>query len=182
MALENKLGIKSSAELAREEERISKKKAVELFENGMLENLEAGKFQTLCEIHKYLFDDIYDFAGKIRTVNISKGNFRFAPLMYLETAIKNVDKMPQNTFDEIVEKYVEMNIVHPFREGNGRSMRIWLDMMLKKQIGQVVDWSKIEKEDYLMAMERSPIKDIEIKYILNAALTDQINDLSLIHI
>lgn len=176
MALENKLGIKSSAELAREEERISKKKAVELFENGMLENLEAGKFQTLCEIHKYLFDDIYDFAGKIRTVNISKGNFRFAPLMYLETAIKNVDKMPQNTFDEIVEKYVEMNIVHPFREGNGRSMRIWLDMMLKKQIGQVVDWSKIEKEDYLMAMERSPIKDIEIKYILKTALTDQIND------
>ncbi len=176
MALENKLGIKSSAELAREEERISKKKAVELFENGMLENLEAGRFQTLCEIHKYLFDDIYDFAGKIRTVNISKGNFRFAPLMYLETAIKNVDKMPQNTFDEIVEKYVEMNIVHPFREGNGRSMRIWLDMMLKKQIGQVVDWSKIEKEDYLMAMERSPIKDIEIKYILKAALTDQIND------
>ncbi|RHC19832.1 protein adenylyltransferase Fic [Roseburia intestinalis] len=176
MALENKLGIKSSAELAREEERISKKKAVELFENGMLENLEAGKFQTLCEIHKYLFDDIYDFAGKIRTVNLSKGNFRFAPLMYLETAIKNVDKMPQNTFDEIVEKYVEMNIVHPFREGNGRSMRIWLDMMLKKQIGQVVDWSKIEKEDYLMAMERSPIKDIEIKYILKAALTDQIND------
>lgn len=176
MALENKLGIKSSAELAREEERISKKKAVELFENGMLENLEAGKFQTLCEIHKYLFDDIYDFAGKIRTVNISKGNFRFAPLMYLEAAIENIDKMPQNTFDEIVEKYVEMNIVHPFREGNGRSMRIWLDMMLKKQIGQVVDWSKIEKEDYLMAMERSPIKDIEIKYILNAALTDQIND------
>ena len=176
MALENKFGIKNSAELAREEERISKKKAVELFENGMLEKLEAGKFQTLCEIHKYLFDDIYDFAGKIRTVNISKGNFRFAPLMYLEAAIKNVDKMPQNTFDEIVEKYVEMNIVHPFREGNGRSMRIWLDMMLKKQIGQVVDWSKIEKEDYLMAMERSPIKDIEIKYILNAALTDQIND------
>ena len=176
MALENKFGIKNSAELARKEERISKKRAVELFENGMLENLEAGKFQTLCEIHKYLFDDIYDFAGKIRTVNISKGNFRFAPLMYLETAIKNVDKMPQNTFDEIVEKYVEMNIVHPFREGNGRSMRIWLDMMLKKQIGQVVDWSKIEKEDYLMAMERSPINDIEIKYILNAALTDQIND------
>ena len=176
MALENKFGIKNSAELARKEERISKKRAVELFENGMLENLEAGKFQTLCEIHKYLFDDIYDFAGKIRTVNLSKGNFRFAPLMYLETAIKNVDKMPQNTFDEIVEKHVEMNIVHPFREGNGRSMRIWLDMMLKKQIGQVVDWSKIEKEDYLMAMERSPIKDIEIKYILNAALTDQIND------
>lgn len=176
MALENKFGIKNSAELARKEERISKKRAVELFENGMLENLEAGKFQTLCEIHKYLFDDIYDFAGKIRTVNISKGNFRFAPLMYLEAAIENIDKMPQNTFDEIVEKYVEMNIVHPFREGNGRSMRIWLDMMLKKQIGQVADWSKIEKEDYLMAMERSPIKDIEIKYILKAALTDQIND------
>lgn len=176
MALENKFGIKNSAELARKEERISKKRAVELFENGMLEKLEAGKFQTLCEIHKYLFDDIYDFAGKIRTVNLSKGNFRFAPLMYLEAAIENVDKMPQNTFDEIVEKYVEMNIVHPFREGNGRSMRIWLDMMLKKQIGQVVDWSKIEKEDYLMAMERSPIKDIEIKYILKAALTDQIND------
>ena len=176
MALENKLGIKSSAELARKEERISKKKAVELFENGMLEKLEAGKFQTLCEIHKYLFDDIYDFAGKIRTVNLSKGNFRFAPLMYLEAALDNIDKMPQSNFDEIVEKYVEMNIVHPFREGNGRSMRIWLDMMLKKQIGQVVDWSKIEKEDYLMAMERSPIKDIEIKYILKAALTDQIND------
>ncbi len=176
MALENKFGIKNSAELARKEERISKKRAVELFENGMLENLEAGKFQTLCEIHKYLFDDIYDFAGKIRTVNISKGNFRFAPLMYLEAAIENIDKMSQNTFDDIVEKYVEMNIVHPFREGNGRSMRIWLDMMLKKQIGQVVDWSKIEKEDYLMAMERSPIKDIEIKYILKASLTDQIND------
>ena len=176
MALENKFGIKNSAELARKEERISKKRAVELFENGMLENLEAGKFQTLCEIHKYLFDDIYDFAGKIRTVNISKGNFRFAPLMYLEAAIENIDKMSQNTFDDIVEKYVEMNIVYPFREGNGRSMRIWLDMMLKKQIGQVVDWSKIEKEDYLMAMERSPIKDIEIKYILKASLTDQIND------
>ena len=176
MALENKLGIKSSAELAREEERISKKKAVELFENGMLENLEAGKFQTLCEIHKYLFDDIYDFAGKIRTVNISKGNFRFAPLMYLETAIKNVDKMPQNTFDEIVEKYVEMNVAHPFREGNGRSTRIWLDLMLKKEIGYVVDWSKVDKEDYLLAMERSPIKDIEIKFLLKNALTDNVND------
>ena len=176
MALENKLNITDSTELARMQEKISKKKAVELFENGYLDQYKPGTFQMLAVIHKYLFDDIYDFAGKIRTVNISKGNFRFAPLMYLETAIKNVDKMPQNTFDEIVEKYVEMNIVHPFREGNGRSMRIWLDMMLKKQIGQVVDWSKIEKEDYLMAMERSPIKDIEIKYILNAALTDQIND------
>ena len=176
MALENKLGIKSSAELAREEERISKKKAVELFENGMLEKLEAGKFQTLCEIHKYLFDDIYDFAGKIRTVNLSKGNFRFAPLMYLETAIKNVDKMPQNTFDEIVEKYVEMNVAHPFREGNGRSTRIWLDLMLKKEIGYVVDWSKVDKEDYLLAMERSPIKDIEIKFLLKNALTDDVNN------
>ena len=176
MALENKLNITDSTELARMQEKISKKKAVELFENGYLDQYKPGTFQMLAVIHKYLFDDIYDFAGKIRTVNLSKGNFRFAPLMYLETAIKNVDKMPQNTFDEIVEKYVEMNIVHPFREGNGRSMRIWLDMMLKKQIGQVVDWSKIEKEDYLMAMERSPIKDIEIKYILNAALTDQIND------
>ena len=175
MALENKLGIKSSAELAREEERISKKKAVELFENGMLEKLEAGKFQTLCEIHKYLFDDIYDFAGKIRTVNLSKGNFRFAPLMYLEAAIENVDKMPQNTFDEIVEKYVEMNVAHPFREGNGRSMRIWLDLMLKNGIGQVVDWSKVDKEDYLLAMERSPIKDVEIKVLLKAALTDDVN-------
>ena len=176
MALENKLGIKSSAELAREEERISKKKAVELFENGMLEKLEAGKFQTLCEIHKYLFDDIYDFAGKIRTVNLSKGNFRFAPLMYLETAIKNVDKMPQNTFDEIVEKYVEMNIAHPFREGNGRSTRIWLDLILKKELNMVIDWSAVDKEDYLLAMERSPIKDIEIKFILKQALTDKIND------
>lgn len=176
MVLENKLGLIDSAELAREEERISKKKAVNLFDFAILKLLSDGTYKTLAAIHKYLFEDIYDFAGEIRTVNMAKGNFRFAPLMYLETAIKNVDKMPQNTFDEIVEKYVEMNIVHPFREGNGRSMRIWLDMMLKKQIGQVVDWSKIEKEDYLMAMERSPIKDIEIKYILKAALTDQIND------
>lgn len=176
MVLENKLGLTDSTKLAREEERISKKKAVNLFDFAILKLLSDGTYKTLAAIHKFLFEDIYDFAGELRTVNLAKGNFRFAPLMYLETAIKNVDKMPQNTFDEIVEKYVEMNIVHPFREGNGRSMRIWLDMMLKKQIGQVVDWSKIEKEDYLMAMERSPIKDIEIKYILNAALTDQIND------
>ena len=176
MALENKLGLTSSADLAREEERISKKKAVWLFESGTLDKLPVGTFASLKAIHKYLFDDIYDFAGELRTVNLAKGNFRFAPLMYLEAALANIEKMPQGTFDEIIEKYVEMNIVHPFREGNGRSMRIWLDMMLKKQIGQVVDWSKIEKEDYLMAMERSPIKDIEIKYILNAALTDQIND------
>ena len=175
MALENKLGIKSSAELAREEERISKKKAVELFENGMLENLEAGKFQTLCEIHKYLFDEIYDFAGKVRTVNIAKGTFRFAPIIYIEEALKNIDQMPQSNFDEIIEKYVEMNVAHPFREGNGRSTRIWLDHILKNEIGKVIDWSKVDKEDYLLAMERSPIKDIEIKYLLKNALTDEIN-------
>jgi len=175
MALENKLGIENSADLAREEEKISKKKAIELFENGLLDKVEAGKFSSLKEIHKYLFEDIYDFAGETRKVNISKGNFRFAPLMYLEAALENIDKMPQSTFDEIIEKYVEMNIAHPFREGNGRSTRIWLDLMLKKEIGQVVDWSKVDKEDYLLAMERSPIKDIEIKHILKNALTDEIN-------
>lgn len=175
MALENKLGIDNSADLAREEERISKKKAVELFENGMLDKLEVGKFSALRAIHKYLFEDIYDFAGEIRTVNIAKGNFRFASLMYLEAALENIDKMPHSTFDEIVEKYVEMNIAHPFREGNGRSMRIWLDHILKTQIGQVVDWIKVDKEDYLLAMERSPIKDFEIKHVLGAALTDEIN-------
>lgn len=173
--LENKLGIDNSAELAREEERISKKRAIELFEQGMLDGYEAGKFKTLQAIHSYLFGDIYDFAGKIRTVNLAKGNFRFAPLMYLETALQNIDKMPQSDFDEIVEKYVEMNIAHPFREGNGRSTRIWLDHMLKCEIGRVVDWSKVDKEDYLLAMERSPIKDIEIKYLLKQALTDEIN-------
>lgn len=175
MALDNKLGIDNSADLAREEERISKKKAVELFENGILDKLEAGRFSALRAIHKYLFEDIYDFAGEIRTVNIAKGNFRFAPLMYLETALENIDKMPQATYDEIVEKYVEMNIAHPFREGNGRSMRIWLDLLLRTEIGQVIDWSKVDKEDYLLAMERSPVKDIEIKHILKAALTDEIN-------
>lgn len=175
MALENKLGLETSAELAREEERISKKKAIELFENGVLDKLEAGKFSALKAIHKNLFEDIYDFAGKIRNVNIAKGNFRFVPLMYLEEALKNIDKMPQTTFEEIVEKYVEMNIAHPFREGNGRSMRIWLDLILKNQIGQVIDWSKVDKEDYLLAMERSPIKDIEIKHILKAALTNEIH-------
>lgn len=173
--LKNKLGIDNSAELAREEERISKKRAMELFERGMLDGYEAGKFKTLQEIHSYLFGDIYDFAGKIRTINLAKGNFRFAPLMYLETALQNIDKMPQSDFDEIVEKYVEMNIAHPFREGNGRSTRIWLDHMLKCEIGRVVDWSKVDKEDYLLAMERSPIKDIEIKYLLKQALTDEIN-------
>ena len=175
MALENKLGITSSAELAREEERISKKKAVELFESGTLDKLEPGKFASLQAIHKALFEDIYDFAGQLRTVNLAKGNFRFAPLMYLEAALANIDKMPQSTFDEIIEKYVEMNIAHPFREGNGRSTRLWLDQMLKAGIGQVVDWSKVDKEDYLLAMERSPIKDVEIKVLLKAALTNEIN-------
>ena len=173
--LENKLGITTAPELAEAEEKISKKKAIELFENGMLDKLEAGKFASLKTIHKYLFEDIYEFAGEMRTTNISKGNFRFAPLMYLEAALENIDKMPQSTFDEIIEKYVEMNIAHPFREGNGRSTRIWLDCILKNEIGMVVDWSKVDKEDYLLAMERSPIKDIEIKHILKAALTDDIN-------
>lgn len=175
MALENKLGLTDSADLAREEERISKKKAAELFEQGILYSLPAGQFSTLQTIHRFLFEDIYDFAGKVRTVNISKGNFRFAPVMYLEAALDNIDKMPQSTFDEIVEKYVEMNIAHPFREGNGRSMRIWLDHILKQEIGNVIDWSKVDKEDYLLAMERSPIKDIEIKYLLKHALTDEVN-------
>lgn len=176
MALKNKLGITDSSELAREEEKISKRKAVELFHDGMLDKLEAGKFSSLAKIHKILFDEIYDFAGKIRDVNIAKGNFRFAPLMYLEAALKNIDNMPQSTFDEIIEKYVEMNIAHPFREGNGRSARIWLDLILKKELGMVVDWSKVDKEDYLLAMERSPIKDVEIKVLLKNALTDKIND------
>ena len=176
MALENKLGITDSSELAREEERISKTKAVALFENGMLDTLEVGTFSALAQIHKYLFEDIYDFAGKIRTVNISKGNFRFAPLMYLEVSLQNIDKMPQSNFDEIVEKYVEMNVAHPFREGNGRSTRIWLDTIFRKEIGQVIDWSKVDKEDYLLAMQRSPIKDVEIKFLLKNALTDKIND------
>lgn len=175
MALENKLGITDSAELAREEERLSKQKALWLFESGTLDKLEAGTFDTLKAIHRYLFEDIYDFAGKMRTVNLAKGNFRFAPLMYLEASLKNIDKMPQSTFDEIIEKYVEMNIAHPFREGNGRSTRIWLDLMLKNGIGKVIDWSKIDKEDYLLAMERSPIKDVEIKVLLKAALTGDIN-------
>lgn len=173
--LENKLGLTSSAELAREEERISKKKAAMLFENHILDNLESGRFSTLQIIHKYLFDEIYDFAGKLRTVNIAKGNFRFAPLMYIESALKNIDEMPQSNFDEIIEKYVEMNIAHPFREGNGRSARIWLDHMLKTEIGKVIDWSKVDKEDYLLAMERSPIRDIEIKYVLKNALADEID-------
>ena len=176
MALENKLGITDSSALAREEEKISKKKALELFETGYLDTLQAGTFESLSLIHKYLFDEIYEFAGKMREVNIAKGNFRFVPLMYLQAALDNIDKMPQTDFDAIIEKYVEMNIAHPFREGNGRATRIWLDLILKKELGKVVDWSLVDKEDYLLAMERSPIKDIEIKHILKNALTDQIND------
>ena len=175
MALENKLGITSSADLAREEERISKKKAVELFDKGLLNQLVAGTFSSLQFIHKYLFEEVYDFAGELRTVNIAKGNFRFAPVMYLEAAIANIEKMPQSTFDVIIEKYVEMNIAHPFREGNGRSTRIWLDLLLKAELHQVVDWSRVDKEDYLLAMERSPIRDTEIKHILKNVLTDEID-------
>ncbi len=173
MTLENKFGLTSSADLAREEEFVSKKRAVELFENRVLDSLPAGKFSTLQAIHKYLFEDIYDFAGEVRTVNIAKGNFRFAPLLYLQAALESIDKMPQASFDEIIEKYVEMNIAHPFREGNGRSTRIWLDHILKNEIGKVIDWSKVDKEDYLLAMERSPIKDVEIKVLLKCALTDE---------
>jgi len=174
--LENRLGITDSIELAREEERLSKKKALWLFESGTLDSLDIGKTASLMTIHKILFEDIYDFAGEIRRVNIAKGSFRFAPLMYLEAALQNIDKMPQSTFDEIVEKYVEMNIAHPFREGNGRATRIWLDCIFKKELGKVVDWSLVDKEDYLLAMERSPIKDIEIKHLLKNALTDKISD------
>ena len=175
MALENKLGLESSAELAREEERISKRKAAALFENGILDTLRPGTFSSLQTIHKYLFEEIYDFAGQLRTVNLAKGSFRFASVMYLEEALWHIEKMPQSTFDEIVEKYVEMNVAHPFREGNGRSARIWLDLMLKAELHKVVDWSKVGKEDYLLAMERSPVRDIEIKHILKAALTDEID-------
>ena len=176
MALENKLGITDSAELAREEERISKKKAAELYDSGRLDTLVPGTWAALAEIHQFLFEDIYDFAGKLRNVNLAKGNFRFAPLMYLNASLENIEKMPQATFDEIVEKYVEMNIAHPFREGNGRSTRIWLDLIFKKQLGMVVDWSLVDKEDYLLAMERSPIRDVEIKHLLKAAMTDKIDD------
>ena len=176
MTLENKLGITDPVELARVEERISKKRALELFENGTLDNLDAGTFDALREIHAILFGDVYDFAGKIRDVNIAKGNFRFAPVMYLEASLTHVEAMPQSTFDEIVEKYVEMNVAHPFREGNGRSTRIWLDLMLKDELGKVIDWSKVDKDDYLLAMERSPIKDVEIKQLLRQAITDKTSD------
>lgn len=174
--IENKLGISNSAELAREEERLSKIRAVELYEKNILKNFPAGSFKALAAIHYQLFQDVYDFAGKLRTVNIAKGNFRFAPLMYLEESLKNIEKMPQSTFDEIIEKYVEMNIAHPFREGNGRSTRIWLDYVLKTEISKCIDWSQVDKEDYLLAMERSPIRDIEIKHVLKQALTDKIDD------
>ena len=176
MVLENKLGINDSAELARQEEKISKKKALELFEKGLLDSFEAGTFDTLSKIHKYLFDEIYYFAGKIRDVNIAKGNFRFAPIMYLKQALEHIEKMPQSTYEEIIAKYVEMNVAHPFREGNGRNTRIWLDLILKKEIGKVVDWNIVDKEDYLLAMERSPIKDVEIRELLKQALTSQIDD------
>ena len=176
MTLQNKLGITSSPELAQAEERISKKKALAMFESGLLDTLEAGSVSSLLKIHQELFGDIYDFAGKIRDVNIAKGNFRFAPVMYLHAALENIEKMSQKTFDQAIEKYVEMNIAHPFREGNGRATRIWLDLILKKELGLVIDWSNVDKEDYLLAMERSPIRDIEIKYILQNALTDQIHD------
>ncbi|MCR5629688.1 protein adenylyltransferase Fic [Eubacterium sp.] len=176
MTLENILGISDSSSLALEEERISKKKAILLYNENMLGNKNPGSFETLKFIHKFLFEDIYAFAGKVRDVNIAKGNFRFAPIIYLDEALKNIEKMPQSTVDEIIEKYVEMNIAHPFREGNGRSTRIWLDHILKNEIGKVVDWSKVDKEDYLLAMERSPIKDLEIKMVLKNALTDKVND------
>lgn len=176
MTLENKLGITSSAELATQEERLSKKRALELFESGMLHKLEAGTFKTLQTIHKQLFMDIYDFAGKVRSVNIAKGGFRFVPAMYLLDALIQIERMPQSTFDEIIEKYVEMNVAHPFREGNGCSTRIWLDLILKKELQLVIDWSKVNKEDYLSAMERSPIKDLEIKFLLQNALTEHIDD------
>lgn len=176
MVLENRLGITNSADLARVEEKISKRRAIELFETDLLDGLEAGTYSSLAEIHRFLFEEIYEFAGKIRTVNLAKGNFRFAPLMYLQMALENIDKMPQTTFDEIIEKYVEMNIAHPFREGNGRSMRIWLDLILKKELHRVIDWSKVDKEDYLLAMERSPVRDIEIKHVLKEALTDEVHN------
>ena len=176
MALENKLGITDSTELARVEERISKTRAIELFENDLLSSLKAGSFDALSKIHAHLFSDIYEFAGKVRKVNIAKGNFRFAPIMYLDAALENIGKMPQSTFDEIIEKYVEMNVAHPFREGNGRATRIWLDHILKRELGVVVDWSLVDKEDYLLAMERSPVKDIEIKHLLKGALTDKVYD------
>lgn len=176
MSLENKLGISNEMNLAREEEKISKTKAVKMFEEHFLDQLTPGTFDTLSKIHQYLFEDIYPFAGKVRHENLAKGYFRFAPAMYLEASLQNIEKMPQKTFNEIIEKYIEMNIAHPFREGNGRSTRIWLNHLLKNELNLVIDWSKADKDDYLLAMERSPIQEIEIKVILKNALTDKIND------
>lgn len=176
MTIDNKLGITDSFKLANEEERISKKKAIDLFQTDFLNELKHGSLEALVKIHRHLFEDIYEFAGQLRTVNIAKGNFRFAPAIYLNEALKSIEKMPQSTFDEIIEKYVEMNIAHPFREGNGRSARIWLDLILKSELKKVVDWSKVDKDDYLLAMERSPVKDIEIKTLLFSALTDKTDD------
>lgn len=179
MILENKLGITDQIELAKAEERISKQKAKQLFDSGDIQRVEVGKFAGLAFIHAYLFGDIYPFAGKVRDVNIAKGNFRFAPVMYLEVSLKHIEAMPQGSFEHIIEKYVEMNVAHPFREGNGRATRIWLDLMLKKELQQVVDWNRVDKEDYLSAMQRSPVKDLEIKFLLKQALTDQIHDRTL---
>ena len=176
MALENKLGLTNEAELARAEEKISKTKALELYDTGLLDTFAVGTFAGLAAIHRYLFEDVYAFAGQMRTVNIAKGNFRFAPVMYLAAALESIDRMPQTTYDEIIEKYVEMNVAHPFREGNGRSPRIWLDCILKKELHQVIDWSQVDKSDYLLAMERSPVKDVEIKALLRAALTEKVRD------
>ncbi len=176
MALENKLGITDSSELAREEERISKVKALELFETGLPDSFEVGTFQGLTQIHRYLFEEIYDFAGQVRTANIAKGNFRFVPVLYLQSALETISRMPQSAFEEIIAKYVEMNVAHPFREGNGRSARLWLDTILKKELHQVIDWSRVNKDDYLLAMERSPIRDLEIRTLLKTALSDRIND------
>ena len=176
MALENKLGLTNEAELARAEEKISKTKALELYDTGLLDTFEVGTFAGLAAIHRHLFEDVYAFAGQMRTVNIAKGNFRFAPVMYLAAALESIDRMPQTTYDEIIEKYVEMNVAHPFREGNGRSTRIWLDCILKKELHQVIDWSQVDKSDYLLAMERSPVKDVEIKALLRAALTEKVRD------
>ena len=176
MALENKLGLTNEAELARAEEKISKTKALELYDTGLLDTFAVGTFAGLAAIHRHLFEDVYTFAGQMRTVNIAKGNFRFAPVMYLAAALESIDRMPQTTYDEIIEKYVEMNVAHPFREGNGRSTRIWLDCILKKELHQVIDWSQVDKSDYLLAMERSPVKDVEIKALLRAELTEKVRD------
>ena len=174
--LENRLGITNDLELAREEERLTKMRALELFEKGLLDTFEVGTFSGLAAIHRYLFQDVYDFAGKMRDVNIAKGSFRFAPVMYLSAALDAIDRMPQSSYEQIIEKYVEMNVAHPFREGNGRSARIWVDTMLKRKLGQVVDWSLVDGEDYLLAMERSPVRDTEIRALLKDALTSRVDD------